>query len=161
MEDLVRSSRVLNTPRGSRGVRRGLGSLRGPGGSEQDYRHEDQGELEGLLGSGRAHECQQGRGGLDGSRRVQKGLQRPRTVWVGQRRFLKGPGGSGRVQEGLGGSRRAWEGPGGPGRVQKGQGGSGRVQGDPDGSQRDKKGLEGSKRVQDSMVGSKRVLEGS
>ena len=56
LECLVRSSRVLNTPRGSRGVRRGLGSLKGPGGSEQDYRHEDQGELEGLLGSGRAHE---------------------------------------------------------------------------------------------------------
>ena len=57
LEDLGRSRRVLNS-QGSRGVQKGLGSLKGPGGSEQDYRHEDQGELEGLLGSGRAHEGQ-------------------------------------------------------------------------------------------------------
>ena len=69
-KDLGRSRRVLNSPRGSRGVQKGLGSLKGPGGSEQDYRHEDQGEMEGLLGSGRAHEGQQGR---RGSGRVQKG----------------------------------------------------------------------------------------
>ena len=53
--------------------------MKGPGGSEQDYRHEDQGEMEGLLGSGRAHEGQQGREGVwegpGGSRRAQESLK--------------------------------------------------------------------------------------
>ena len=47
LEDLGGSRRVLNSPKGSRGVQKG------PGGSEHDYRH---GGMEGLLGSGRAHE---------------------------------------------------------------------------------------------------------
>ena len=54
--------------------------MKGPGGSEQDFRHEDQGEMEGLLGSGRAHEGQQGQQGRRGSGRVEEGPEGLRRV---------------------------------------------------------------------------------
>ena len=49
LEDLGGSRRVLNSPKGPRGVQKGPGQNR-------TIRMADHGGMEGLLGSGRAHE---------------------------------------------------------------------------------------------------------